>query len=62
MDKKHKLYSLWMVLLGILVVLGACASNGSDNDQQGGASGARAAIDCEQEANKYRKPCRDKRW
>lgn len=66
MKKKDRLKFYWArmlpgMLLGWLLILGGCAASVKPG-QEGGVNANGGTIDCEQEANKYRKPCRDKRW
>ena len=61
MSNKNKLVLLGIAILGLALIIGGCGSTGN-GDPEGGISGTGASIDCEQEANKYRKPCRSKRW
>ena len=54
----------WVQVLILLILsnfLLACASSQSQDDESGAMS-SEVKIDCEQEANKYRKPCRGDRW
>jgi len=59
--KRAGLAIRYLVFIGVCAVYSVSCSSSQHKDDESDVA-APVKIDCEQEANKYRKPCRGNRW